>query len=190
MSENNVITKQCSVCNEIKNNTEFRSHKLGRNGTRANCRICELKYKKAYREKNKEKISIAYKNWAQKNSKKKNATNERWFDYKRKTDNSFVLMQQIRNLINFSIRSNGYKKESKTEQILGCSYNEFKIHLEKQFLNGMSWNNRVDWHIDHIVPISSANNEEDIIKLNHFTNLRPLWAKDNLIKSNNRTHLI
>ncbi len=190
MSENNVITKKCTVCSQVKNNYEFRAHKLGKNGTRADCRVCELKYKKQYRNKNKEKIAVSYKNWAQKNSEKKNEINTRWFEYKKENDTFFVLMQQIRSLINFNIRSNGYKKESKTEKILGCSYIEFKIHLEKQFLNGMSWDNRTNWHIDHIVPISSAKNEEDIIKLNHFTNLRPLWAKDNLIKSNKRTHLI
>jgi hypothetical protein len=190
MSENNIITKQCSICKEIKNNIDFRGHKLGKNGTRSNCKICELKYKKQYREKNKEKISISYKNWAQNNSEKKNAINTKWFDLKKENDFTFVLTQQIRSLINISIRSNGYKKESKTEQILGCSYNQFKIHLEKQFLKGMNWNNRSEWHIDHIVPISLAKDEESIIKLNHFTNLRPLWARDNIIKSNTRTHLI
>jgi hypothetical protein len=54
----------------------------------------------------------------------------------------------------------------------------------------MSWENRAEWHIDHIVPLATAKCEEDVIKLNHFTNLRPLWAADNLKKNSNRTHLI
>jgi hypothetical protein len=47
----------------------------------------------------------------------------------------------------------------------------------------MSWENRRLWHIDHIIPLALAKNEDQLIKLNHYTNLRPLWAKDNLVKS-------
>ena len=48
----------------------------------------------------------------------------------------------------------------------------------------MNWDNAGKWHLDHIIPISSAKNEEDIIKLNHYTNFQPLWAIDNLTKGN------
>jgi hypothetical protein len=48
----------------------------------------------------------------------------------------------------------------------------------------MSWENRSEWHIDHIVPLSSAKSEAEIIFLNHYSNLQPLWAKDNIQKSN------
>jgi hypothetical protein len=48
----------------------------------------------------------------------------------------------------------------------------------------MNWNNHGKWHIDHMIPISSAKNEEEVLKLNHYTNLQPLWAKENLIKYN------
>jgi hypothetical protein len=54
--------------------------------------------------------------------------------------------------------------------------------LEKQFVVGMSWDNRNKWHIDHIIPLSSAKTEEEIYKLAHYTNLQPLWAEDNLSK--------
>ena len=54
----------------------------------------------------------------------------------------------------------------------------------------MTWENRSDWHIDHIIPIASAITEEDVIRLNHYTNLRPLWAKDNLAKGAKMEHLI
>ena len=70
-----------------------------------------------------------------------------------------------------------------THEILGCNWDEFKIYLEKQFQLGMSWKNRSEWHIDHIIPLASAKTEEDVIRLNHYTNLQPLWAADNLRKS-------
>ena len=59
---------------------------------------------------------------------------------------------------------------------------ELKIHLEKQFKPGMSWDNRKEWHIDHIVPLASAKDEETMNKLCHYTNLQPLWAEENLSK--------
>ena len=55
-------------------------------------------------------------------------------------------------------------------------------HLSNMFLDGMSFDNYGEWHIDHIVPLVTAKTEEEVIKLNHYTNLQPLWAKDNLSK--------
>ena len=61
---------------------------------------------------------------------------------------------------------------------------ELKIYLESKFVEGMSWNNYglYGWHIDHIIPLSSANTEDEIYKLCHYTNLQPLWSEDNLKK--------
>ena len=64
------------------------------------------------------------------------------------------------------------------------SVEELKIHLGNKFREGMSWDNYGEWHLDHIIPISSANTEEEIIKLNHYTNFQPLWAIDNIKKGN------
>lgn len=99
-----------------------------------------------------------------------------------KKDNISKLKSNISSLVRKSFRVKGYTKLSKTHEILGCDWDTFKIHLERQFLPGMTWENRSEWHIDHIVPLASAKTEDDVIKLNHYTNLRPLWAKDNLEK--------
>jgi hypothetical protein len=105
-------------------------------------------------------------------------------------DDLYAIKERVRCLIKESIKKMNFSKNSKTSEILGCSKNEFKAHIEKQFLKGMTWGNRNEWHLDHIVPISTAKNQEDVIRLNHFTNLRPLWSKDNLSKSNKQIFLL
>jgi hypothetical protein len=107
-----------------------------------------------------------------------------------KTDQQYALQRRIKDLVNQSIKSAGLSKKSRTAQILGCSPAEFKRHIELQFLPGMSWEKKSEWHIDHIVPVSSATCEEELVALNHYTNLRPLWADKNLQKGSARTHLI
>lgn len=88
----------------------------------------------------------------------------------------------------------GGKGRRKWESLVGYSVEELKTHIERQFLRGMSWVNMADWHIDHIVPKSSftySSPEDESFKACWaLTNLRPLWAKDNLSKSDARTHLI
>jgi hypothetical protein len=90
----------------------------------------------------------------------------------------------VRSRISTYLKNSNYMKKNKTFEIVGCSPEFLKEHLEKQFVDGMSWENRAEWHIDHIIPLSSAKTEEDALKLCHYTNLQPLWAEDNLRKSN------
>lgn len=70
---------------------------------------------------------------------------------------------------------------------LGCSIDEFKAHIESKFKLGMCWENwgRKGWHIDHITPLSAFDltNHEQLKRACHYTNLQPLWAKENLSKS-------
>jgi hypothetical protein len=140
-----------------------------------NNRDTKLEYQKEYQKKNKEK----------RNS---------YFVNRRKNDPLFKLITNIRNLIYNSFYYNGYSKNSKTENLLGCTFDEFKIYLESKFEEWMTWENRglynndfnFGWDIDHIIPLSSASNKEDIIRLNHYTNLQPLCSKINRdIKKNN-----
>lgn len=81
---------------------------------------------------------------------------------------------------------NGRRKYQSSFKLIGCSAEELKIHLEKQFRNGMSWDNYglYGWHIDHIKPCSSfdLSTEEGQKQCFHYTNLQPLWAHENLAK--------
>jgi hypothetical protein len=98
-------------------------------------------------------------------------------------DPLFRLIRNTSRLINNSISRNGYKKESKTHEILGCSFVDFKKHLESQFAEGMTWDNQGEWHIDHRIPHSAGKTEEEVLKLNHHSNLQPMWWRPNIIKS-------
>lgn len=100
----------------------------------------------------------------------------------------------LRNLIGQSIRKRGFTKKSKTQEILGCSFEDFKSYIESKFEPWMNWNNRgkyngelnYGWDIDHIIPLSSAKTEEEIIKLNHYTNLQPLCSYFNRVIKRNK----
>lgn len=89
-----------------------------------------------------------------------------------------------------ALRLVGSFKKSPTFKLLGFTQNQLKDHIEKQFLPKMSWSNRCDWEIDHIIPISTATCEQDVIDLNQLSNLRPLWSIENNRKSARRHFLI
>lgn len=109
---------------------------------------------------------------------------------RRKKEPLFAASIRVRILIRDSL---GKRKVSKTEpasKILGCSYDEFKRHIERQFTDGMNWDRFNEIHIDHIIPLASARTPEEVKQLCHFTNLRPLWALDNMKKNAKREFLI
>jgi len=95
-----------------------------------------------------------------------------------------MFIQRMRQLIRHSFKRRGYTKKSKTFDILGEEWSVVKLHFENLFKEGMSWDNYGEWQIDHIIPISTSKTNEDIIKLNHYTNLQPLWKNENNIKGN------
>jgi hypothetical protein len=138
---------------------------------------------KEYYDNNKES-KLEYQKEYQKNNKDKRNS---YLIERRQNDPLFKLITNVRNLIYNSFYYNGYSKNSKTEELLGCSFEELKQHLESKFEPWMTWDNRglyngelnYGWDIDHVIPLSSVNEEIDIIKLNHYTNLQPLCSKVN-----------
>lgn len=139
-----------------------------------------IEYKKEYYLKNRE-LKIDYTKNYYKNNKEKiiNRHNKKY-----KNDSIYKFKHNLRTLIlgSFKRNFNQFKKKSKTETILGCTIEEFRLHIEKQFTEGMTLENHGEWHLDHIIPLANATTEEDIIKLNHYTNFQPLWAEENLSK--------
>ena len=123
--------------------------------------------------------------WRLANKDKWNAIKNRYRNKKRATDFAYLLCDRVRNITTQAFRVRKYSKKSRTHELLGCDWNFLKNHIEKQFNDGMSWENRNKWHIDHIIPLASAKSQNELEKLCHWTNLQPLWAIDNLKKKKN-----
>lgn len=115
---------------------------------------------------------------------------------RRLRDPIFKMRGNISCLIRNSFIRNGFSKTSITAKILGCTYKEFKLHIESQFEPWMNWSNygnwngvpterNVAWDLDHKVPVSSATTKDDIVLLNHWSNFQPLCSYENRwVKSN------
>lgn len=123
-----------------------------------------------------------------KNREKIRVQQRKWHKERRQSDPLYKLVCNIRTRISLSITNAGFKKNSKTHKILNCSFEEFMSHLEKQFNSGITWENYGKWHLDHIVPVSLASTEEEIIKLNYYKNFQPMWGPENESKSNKIIH--
>jgi hypothetical protein len=160
-------------------------------------KVKKKEYLKSWRLNNKEYMKEYSKNWLSDNpdkvkeySKRSYLKNKEYLnsyskDYQKKrrlNDPLFKLTTNLRNLIKNSLVKQGYNKKSKTFEIVGISYDEFKEYIESKFKDGMTWDNYGDWHLDHIIPICSANSESDAINLCHYKNFQPLWAIENQIK--------
>ena len=115
-----------------------------------------------------------------------------------KEDPLYRFKHNISCRIRQSLKCNNYSKRSKTYEILGCSFNDFKNHIECQFESWMTWDNyglyngtpNYGWDVDHIIPSSSAISEDKVIKLNNYKNLRPLCSYINRdIKKDRQEHI-
>lgn len=215
-----MIKKKCTQCGQEKELTDFHKRKDSKDGHRNECKDCHKKRLKKYYVENRyrilnkckdnnKKYYVANKYKILKRSKKWRDSNKEYRKIKRKEYNEshkeernqyrrnrrkedlvFKLKMNLRSLFGISFQKRGFTKKSKTYQILGCSFEEFKNYLfenaklrypdfkEEDFLE------KGKYHIDHIIPLATANSEEEIIKLNHYTNLQLLTAEDNLKKSN------
>jgi hypothetical protein len=178
-------TKVCKKCLEEKLLCEFNKDKYSSDGLRYRCRKCtSVEYKDFY-YKNKENEILRQVNYQKNNSEsvKKNRNIRHQINY----DNNelYKLKFNVRNRIKLFIKSVDFNiRVNKTLSLIGCSPEFLKEYLENKFMEGMSWDNHglFGWHIDHIIPLSSAKTEKDVYKLCHYTNLQPLWAEENYKK--------
>lgn len=192
-------TKICTSCGEEKDLSEYYFRK-DTNKHFGKCKSCHYETGKLYRINNKEKQRERsrrlyarnpekHRNYVRKYNKK---YPDRVSECRRKSS------AKLRNAIDGKLKSclasaicnslQGRKQGRHWEFLVGYTVEQLKQYLEKQFTDGMSWQNYGKWHIDHIRPKSSfqflSPDDEDFKKCWSLSNLQPLWAKDNLQKHN------
>jgi hypothetical protein len=207
--------KKCKVCLETKSFLNFPKNKRQKDGYHYVCKNCRKEYNKSnqknikeYRETNKEKHKLQIQEWKKNNPKrvkelwKKNNSkktkekikldNQKQKEYKKnwnrnqyKTNTNYKLSQLLRIRLIDALKNKTNKIESSLE-LLGCSIEEFKLYLEKQFLLEMSWENHgTIWEIDHIKPCASFDLtcETQQKECFHYTNIQPLFKTSDIAKS-------
>jgi len=128
----------------------------------------ECKYKTQYRRR-KESGDIKYDS-----EYYRKYTKER-----RDNDPQYNMIGRIRHRTREAIKQGGFTKRSKTYEMLGCDWEIFKEYIENKFVDGMGWDNMNEWDLDHIYPLSWCSTIDELEIYSHYTNLQPLWRKDN-----------
>lgn len=170
--------KTCTKCGETKCLSEFSKQKNGKFGVQSHCRVCLSGYLKQWRI----------------------GQGKHYDKKRRKNDPIIALAHIIRSATSRACNYHGVDKMAKMSEYLGCSYGYFQEYIEAQFYDcpdsgtKMTWENRgvitfedpYKWHVDHIIPLSHPDfaTEEGFYKITHYTNLRPMWGRDNIAKSN------
>lgn len=167
--------KKCCSCGIIKNISSFHKQIGTNDGYRVMCKDCRKEdFKLKYSE-----IKYKHRECA-KNYRINNRDN--YNKYRKKLYKLKPHIFAWRGMLNSVIRRLNKKKEKNTYDILGYTALDFKEHIEKQFLDGMSWDNWGEWNIDHIKPLNSFDKETDPKIINSLSNLQPLWAIENILK--------
>jgi len=171
---------KCKKCGEVKplNSDYFNTRKDSPTGFRYDCKVCRSERNRKYFKDNQElcqsrmreyrRTSDHYKQWSREYDKK-------YFEDPVNKLKRSMRFHTTKGIINNKLHG--------TEEILGCTWEFFRDYIEQQFTEGMTWDNYGDWHLDHIIPLSSAKTDKEVYRLNHYTNLQPLWAEENLKKS-------
>ena len=179
-TDSGTYRKQCKICRQEQNTKDKRRRysedpehfkKVRRDYWLGNEKMLawNREYQKKWRSKNKDSL--------------RKSARER-FRIKYGQDIQFTIKHKLRSRLGAAIKGE-YKSGSAVED-LGITIDEFMKYMESLFLEGMSWGNYGEWHIDHIVPLSSFDltDKKQLKKACHYTNLQPLWEKDNLSKGN------
>ena len=206
--------KHCARCKEYLILNKFGISRHMWDDLRSMCKTCRRQYAKEFRIKNKEKMRAKEKNWRSKNIEKCRAYGKKYYKnnpgkykgygkkyynnnkkkvcariyaYKKKkyhSDIKYRLVTLLRGRLLGALKAQGVYKTKTTMKLCGCSLEKLKQHLESQFTEGMSWENKGEWHIDHIKPCAAfdLSDVEQQKECFHFTNLQPLWAIDNIRK--------
>lgn len=151
-------------------------------------------YSRKFAAKHPEKKKECYNNWRKKNMERCAADARKWAaanpektkqwrrdreNKRRAEDPLFAMKKRLSVRIRHAFRSVGLVKGDLTYDLLGCDGQFLRDHIASTFTEGMSFDNRHLWQIDHVIPLASAKTEEDLVRLCHWSNLQALWTPDN-----------
>jgi hypothetical protein len=186
-------TKHCKKCDTTKTVDQFHKNRSSKDGLGSKCKDCyktyyvenreeRLAYKKSYYEENREEVLAKKKVYCEENREKINA----WWSNKRATDPTFRWVRRTRCRLHQILLGKGSNQPAL--DLLGCTGQEYRDHLESKWTEGMNWDNygkgEGKWQVDHIIPVSSfdqSDPEQRKICWN-FSNTQPLWIEDNMAK--------
>ena len=223
MSDNAVSpVKPCTKCGTVMPFSNFcKGH--DRHGLAHHCRQCSSTTMREWRARNRQRDLENGRRYAENNREKRRAANKRWresnLEYnaqrsqKWRSDNperarelnaaskrrsrstpEGILAYRVRNRVANALRANESGGGGQTFRILGYTPMELRKHIERQFLPGMGWHNAGEWHLDHIIPLSSfkieRKDDPEMRRAWALTNLRPLWAIENIRKGARRETLL
>lgn len=191
-----ILAQKSKEYKELNKNIISEKNKEYKEKNKERVKEQNIKDNKTYREKNKNIIAQKKKEYYEANKEKIREYYRQYKLNRKKTDLIFFLKEKVRNIIYKAIKHKTAKNKS-SEEILGCTYEEFKTYLESLFEDWMSWENyglyngtlNHGWDIDHIIALDLAKNPKELIDLNHYTNLQPLCSyRNRYIKKNNPTN--
>ena len=157
--------KRHKGAHKVSNKAYYEAHKEEINAYREAYRKAHKEEQKAYSEAHK--------------PQRNKLRNER-----RKTDPIYKLNCLLSGGLRAALKAQGASKNNRTLKYSCCTLAFLYAHLKKQFTTGMTWENHGEWHIDHRKPKAKFNlkNEEEIYMMQHWTNLQPMWASENIAK--------
>lgn len=199
-----VNCKWCAKCARVRHKDDFHKCASNPDGLQARCIECGRKMQVQYQQENRNRITETHRQWVKRNA---SAQREYGKSYRSRTEVRVrhrrraatyrgTVAGNLKNRIAsriYAVLKSG-KGGSRTEAIVGYSMDELRVHLERQFLRGMSWENMGEWHIDHIIPLASFTitgpDDPELRRAWSLPNLRPLWAAENIAKRDKRVTLL
>ena len=169
--------KRCKKCSNIKSLDLFYKSKSGRFGVAGKCKDCDKERGVEYRTR----PEVIARTLAYNQSPEGRAVQKKFRD-NRNSQTQFRIRNTLSNKMRRVIKNQWMSP--KTEKYLGCTIKEFMNHLESQFVEGMTFDNYGEWHLDHILPTSRFDfaDDEQVRICSHYSNIRPMWAKANNYK--------
>lgn len=170
--------KKCTKCKLLKPLCLFNRDNSRGSGLCFRCKDCD----RLYRSANRARLSETNRVWREGSREERRAYSWSYWRERQERDVGYYISTRLRNRVKMALTRG--LRSGKFWDLTGCTIGELLEHIERQFTSGMSWENRGQWHLDHIRPCASfdLSDPEQQRACFHFTNLQPLWARDNLAK--------